>query len=154
VWFLGGWLLVAGPVYQAAIELGEEQFERDEIDRASDAAEPLGRVSPWWWLIPPVGYVLNHRRRQEWRVRTMHALTRAQLEQFVSFVSKATGWMFIAAGASLIAIKETWELHEAYEWPVAIFWGLVVIMLVLCALNTVVRVQRAHTLLNATPPHA
>src|ERR1700727_150478 len=32
--FLGAWLLVAGPLYQGAIELHEEDIDRDAIDAA------------------------------------------------------------------------------------------------------------------------
>jgi hypothetical protein len=146
--FVGAWLLVAGPVYQAAIELGEEEFEREELRHATEGVEPPPRVSPWWWLAPPVGYLLNRRRRRQWREAAVHALTRAQLEQFVSFVNKATGWMYIALGASLIAAKETWDLRETYEWHSSVFWILVALMLVLAAFNTAVRTKHTHDLLD------
>jgi hypothetical protein len=51
-------------------------------------------------------------------------------------------WFYVAAGAFLIAVKETWELHESYEWPVWAFWLGVVGTLFLCVSSTVGRTRR------------
>ena len=51
--FLGAWLLVAGPIYQAVIELEAEAFERDAVAAVSAMVEPPPRTSAWWWLLPP-----------------------------------------------------------------------------------------------------
>jgi hypothetical protein len=45
----------------------------------------------------------------------------------------------VAAGGTLLAAGETWQVIEHYEWPVWLFWLLVVIMLVLSLLNTAAR---------------
>ena len=47
-----------------------------------------------------------------------------------------------AAGAALIAVKETWELHEAYEWSEWVFSALIVVMAVLCVASTRSRLLR------------
>jgi hypothetical protein len=39
--FFGAWFLVAGPVYQAALELEEEGLERDTF----------APRSPGWWVL-------------------------------------------------------------------------------------------------------
>ena len=44
----------------------------------------------------------------------------------VRFINKATGWLYVALGALLIAVKETWELVEYNEWPTWLFWVLIV----------------------------
>jgi len=51
--------------------------------------------------------------------------------------------------ALFIAVKETYEVVEIYEWPGWLFAALLVLMLVLCAANTVLRVRRAHDLVEA-----
>lgn len=145
--FLGAWLLVAGPIYQAAIELEAEDFERDAFATATAKVGQPPRMSPWWWLLPPVGYVLQRRRARAYRQAVMDALPRDQLETSVRFTNMATGWLFVAGGAFFIAIKETWELVEHDHWPLAIFWVLLVVMLILCTANTTVRVRRTHRLL-------
>jgi len=50
--FAGAWLLVAGPIYQAAIELEAEEIERDAIRDAAQAVPGPPPNSRWWWLIP------------------------------------------------------------------------------------------------------
>ncbi len=150
--FLGAWLLVAGPIYQAAIELEEEDVERDVIADASATVEAPPRVSPWWWLLPPVAYLLHRRRGRVYRQAVMEVLAPEHLEQIIRFGNKATGWLFVALGAFFIAVKETWELGEIYHWPVIIFWSLIIVMLIASAVNTIVRMRRTHVMLGESAP--
>lgn len=147
--FLGGWLLVAGPVYQAAVELTEEQFERAEFEHVHSLLPALQRLSPWWWLLPPVAYLLQRRRRSAYRRAFLDRLPKAQLEQFVAFNNKATGWLLVGAGGFLLALRETWELREEAEWPGWTFWLLLVVALVASLAYTVLKQQRAHAMLEA-----
>ncbi|PJJ62185.1 hypothetical protein [Compostimonas suwonensis] len=129
---VGGWLLVAGPIYQAAIELREQEFDRDQIEQAVSAVASPPRLSPWWWLLPPVAYVLQRRRARDHSEALMRALKPEQRMQALSFVNKATGWLIVAFGAFLIAFKETWETTELFEWPWWVFAVLVVLISLLC----------------------
>lgn len=144
--FLGAWLLVAGPIYQAALELQEEAIESGTYARLSASVGEPRRVSSWWWLLPPVAYLKQRRRARRYREAVMAQMTPDQIEQLVRFTTKATGWLLVASGAGFIAVKETWELGEHYEWPVAVFWPLVAVMLLVCTLYTVVRTRRSHEL--------
>ncbi|GAA4354530.1 hypothetical protein [Angustibacter luteus] len=145
--FFGAWLLVAGPIYQAALELQEQDLERDRIHDVSQAVPKPPQVSVWWWLVPPVRYVLHHKQEERYRQAVLRALSAEDREAFVQFVNKATGWFLVAGGASLLALKETWELREHYEWPVAAFWVLAAVMAVLAASYTVGRIQRTERML-------
>jgi hypothetical protein len=144
--FAGAWLLVAGPVYQAALELTAEEVERDAIDAAKNRVE-LPRTSAWWWLLPPVGYLLSRRQHRAYRVSVMTSLTRTQLEQLVRFADKANGWIFIALGAFLVAIADTWQLREIYRWPLWLYVLVMAVMLFACAFNTAIRMKRSHDVL-------
>jgi hypothetical protein len=144
--FAGAWLLVAGPVYQAALELTAEEVERDAISAAKDQVE-LPRMSAWWWLLPPVGYLLSRRQHRVYRVSVMTSLTRQQLEQLVRFADKANGWIFIALGAFLVAIADTWQIRELYRWPLWLYILVMAVMLFGCAFNTAVRMKRSHDIL-------
>ena len=144
--FVGAWLLVAGPLFQAAVELDEQGDRRSGAARAARQVD-RPRLSPWWWLLPPVAYVLERRRQRQFRQQLFDTLTQDELEGFVQFTSVATGWAMVAAGAFFIAVKETYEVTELYEWPVGAFVALLVAMLAACAVNTVVRVRRAHALI-------
>lgn len=141
--FLGGWLLVAGPVYQMAIELREESFSREAFEHVSDAVPPPEPVSKWWWLLPPVFYLLSKRRSNAYRTAVFAAMSRDVRAQAVGFVNKATGWMIVAVGAGLIAVKETWELVHLLHLHTAVFWVTIVVMAFLAVGHTVMRLHRA-----------
>jgi hypothetical protein len=151
VWvtFLGAWLLVVGPLYQGSVELGELDLDREGIEgtKAVPVQVAPDRPSPWWWLLPPVMYVLHRRWTRAFRQASLAQLTETQREQLTSFRNKATGWFTVASGGVLLAMGETWEVTEHYGWPVWLFWLLVVVMLVMSLLNTAVRhVNDEHTL--------
>ena len=144
---LGAWLLVAGPLYQASLELAEEEFDREGMQVATSGVPVPGRVSPWWWLLPPVAYVKTRRRSREHREAVMAALGPEQLEQTVNFMNKARGWFIVGAGAFFIALKETWEVTELLEWPVGVFVALVLLAFLAAVSNTVLSARRTHQLL-------
>jgi hypothetical protein len=135
--FAGAWLLVAGPLYQGSVELGELDVDREGIGGKVVAAQATqARPSAWWWLLPPVMYVL-HRRWYKALQRAMLAqLTQTQREQLTSYQSKTVGWFTVAAGAALLAAGETWQIVQHYRWPEWLFWLLIVVMLVAAVLNT------------------
>jgi hypothetical protein len=140
--FLGAWLLVAGPLNQATRELEEEELEREDLMEASKAVEPQEPISRWWMLLPPVYFFLRQRRNDDYRRAIIAAMPDAKVEALASYKDKATAWFLVAGGAFLIAVKETWELHEGYEWAEAVFWGLIVVMLVICVANAAAGVRR------------
>ena len=61
----------------------------------------------------------------------------------VEGVHKGVAWLFVALGGLLIAAKETWELREHYEWPVALFWPIAVFMVLVCLSNTALAITRS-----------
>ena len=141
VWatFAGAWLLVAGPLYQGSAELAELDFDREGIQGKAAAAQAAqARPSAWWWLLPPVMYVLHRRWYKALRQAMLAQLTQAQREQVTSFQSKTAGWFTVAAGATLLAAGETWQIVQHYRWPVWVFWLLAVVMLAAAVLNTAV----------------
>jgi len=140
--FFGAWLLVAGPLYQGAIELREADVDRDAIEASTAGVPRPEPPSAWWWLLPPAMYLIRHRRRSVFRREAMARLTQTQREQFSSFINKATGWFTVAVGATLLAAEQTWEAVERYHWPVWLFWLLVVVMLGVSVLNTSLRMIR------------
>ncbi|MEX0428349.1 hypothetical protein AB3X52_12025 [Nocardioides sp. DS6] len=152
--FVGAWLLVAGPVYQAVLELREEDVERDRIAAAAHEVDPVPRLSPWWWLLPPAAYLVNRRRQDRFRRAVVDRLSDEDLEAFLSFVNKAQGWLLVGLGGFLIAAKETWELVEGNEWATWIFWVLLVAGAGVAVGHAAVRSARERVILQARRPRS
>jgi hypothetical protein len=128
VGFLGGWLLFAGPLRQAWLELREETFDHEEMEHVVEAVPKPPRVSTWWWLLPPVAWIKARNGQNEYRKAVTALLTDEQREHWVSFNNKATAWFVVAGGAYLIAVKETWEAVGEFDLWVGLFWILIVIL--------------------------
>jgi hypothetical protein len=124
--FLGAWVLVAGPVYQGAVELAEVEVDRQAIRSQAETVARPGHFSPWWWLVPPVAYVKSSRIQNVWQQQVMASLTQEQRSQFLTYSNKATGWFIVGGGAALIGIQQAAELVESYDWPALVTIPLVV----------------------------
>jgi hypothetical protein len=146
--FIGGWLLVAGPVWQAAIELRDEEVDQEEIEAVKSMIAVPPPIAIWWWLLPPVAYVLQMRRRRDYHEKFNAALKPEQLKQTISFFNKANGWVIVAIGGFLIAVKETWELVEDFHWPQWVFWVLVVVMPIVAVSSAVRKTINTYKALN------
>jgi len=142
--FAGTWLLVAGPLYQGAIELHELEIDREALQAAGGRVPQPKMPSAWWWLVPPVMYVLATRRNKAYQRAVLAEMTETQRDQLVSFQNKAAGWLTVAAGGALLAAGETWEVAEHYRWPQWVFWLVLVVMLAGALLNTVIRRRNAN----------
>jgi hypothetical protein len=152
--FAGAWLLVAGPLYQGSVELHELDVDRDAIKASAVRTARQDLPSAWWWLLPPVMYVLRRRWNRAFRQATFAQLSETQREQLTTFRNKATGWFTVATGAALLAAGETWRIVEHHDWPVWLFWLLIAIMVAASVLNTAVRMitdERAQDHSDAEP---
>jgi hypothetical protein len=139
--FVGAWLLILGPLNQAIRELQEEDFERDALARAESEIEVPPPISPWWLIAPPVYYVLRRRRDHVYKQRVLDAMSPDDVRALAHLRDVASAWFLVAAGASLIAAKETWELVETYEWGEWSFWVLLAGMLTLGAVVALARIR-------------
>jgi hypothetical protein len=150
--FIGAWLLVAGPLLQGAIELRDEELDREVFEAVKGKVEYPAPISRWWWLLPPVYYVLNKRRSDAFRRATMGVLTVEQRRQFVGFTNKATGWFTVAGGAFLIFLKEAWELSELYELPLWIYIVVVTVLAIAAIANTITRLSKSDEIVHIDEP--
>jgi hypothetical protein len=152
--FLGSWLLVAGAIHQAALEFQEVEFDREEFAAATSSVPAPERVSAWWWLLPPVAYLLQQRRNKTYHAAVLKVLGPEQRTTFVAFQNTAVGWLVVASGAFLLAIKETWQLCLTFDWHVAVFWLLVVVLPLFCVGNVVRWMARANGILRGEAERA
>ena len=141
--FLGAWLLFAGSIYQAALELQDEDIEIDRIRAAGARVEPARKTSVWLWLLPPLKVYLERRHKKEYQRRFIDALSHEDLEAIVSFRSKTSAWLFVAVGGICIACKESYELGEHYSWSTLQLIGAVITLLLLSILYLISSLIRA-----------
>jgi hypothetical protein len=139
--FTGSWLLFAGPVYQASLELREEGLERERIEELTAGVAKPAPISAWWWLLPPVRFELGRRRSAEYRRRTMAAIGPDDLAALVRFLNKAFGGL-------LLAVNETWLLRERYDWPIGVFVVICVFAAAVGAAYPAIGAARARRLLD------
>jgi hypothetical protein len=140
--FLGAWMLVAGPLYQGALELLEEDVDREGIEATIVRIPRPDPPSPWWWLLPPIMYLIRRHRSNAFRRAAMAQLTPAQRAQSTTFINKAAGWFTVALGAALLAAEQTWQVIGRQHWPAWLFWILITVMLGVSVLNTTLRMTR------------
>lgn len=97
---VAAWLLVAGSLYQGALELRAQdhwllhrQFEMS-----------VHKVSAWWLFVLPVYWMLKHRAQRENYDRFMAKLSHADVVTLVHFFEKATGWFIVTTSALLMGV--------------------------------------------------
>lgn len=147
--FLGSWLLVAGPIYQASLELREQDIATERIREVSSKVRPPRKTSAWWWLLPPIKLLLERQRNHAYRREYLKVLEPEDVEALINFINKATGWLMVASGASLIAVKETFELIEEIHSPHYFFWIALPVMMFFCLMYTILRTKRAKAIVTA-----
>ncbi len=146
--FIGAWLLVAGSVYQAALELRDQDIERDRIKMAAAKVAPIPKVSGWWWFIPPVKFILERQRDDLYRKAYLDAMTTEDAEALVSFLNKSQAWAYVGFGGFLLALKETYELlHLNAINSIPLFILIVFLLSVVSVTNTVIRIRRSENML-------
>ncbi|GAB3916843.1 hypothetical protein GCM10011575_33310 [Microlunatus endophyticus] len=150
--FLGAWLLVAGPLYQGVLELLEQDVDRAGLQSTIEGLQPPGPLDRRWWLLPPVMIVLRRRRDAEFHQQVLSRMTPEQLAERSSLIQKATGWFIVAAGALLLATKETWELAEPNEWPIWAFVAALIVMACLAGGCALLAFTHHQTLRRTLPP--
>lgn len=152
--FIGAWFLVAGPVHQAAVELHEQEIDRERMAAAGRGVEQAPPVSRWWWLVPPVKYVRERRRNKAFRAAVFEAMEPGDRAEFVDYMNKATGWLFVGFGGVCIAAKETWELLEHHELPVWLWFVIMVVLALGSAAYAAASVGRADEMKGHSPRRA
>ncbi len=129
--FFGAWALVAGPVYQAMLELRAEDIQTDRLRALSVKVPPSPPPTRWWLLLPPVYFLLRHRRKKSVQSQWLELMADPDFEALTQFSNKAAAWVMVGFGGLMIAFKETAELAEGNEWPVVAFVIVVGAMLAL-----------------------
>lgn len=117
--FAGAWLIVAGPLFQAGLELSEASRTARGGERRT--------FSLWWWLFPPLMYLVS--------VRSMkHDSVVAR-----AYRRRATGWFAVAGGGALLAFDPTHKVASLVGFGNIGFFVLYVVLFMACCFYTAVR---------------
>ncbi len=134
---LGAWLLFAGPLYQAMLEMRAHEFAVNHAPLRDRFKAPP--VSSWWWILPPVKLWLDKQHSDAIRAQYVGSLSKEQLRSLVDYLNRAAGWMLVGAGAFLLAMHETIETVEHFELKP---WSGILISFVLAWLCIFLVLQR------------
>lgn len=147
--FIGAWLLFAGPIYQAALELQDEDIEIDRVKLTGAKIKKAAQVSLWWWLLPPAKIYMERKRSHKYWTRYIKTLPSNEVEALVSYRSKANAWLFITVGGFFIAISQSYSLAKEEDWNNYLLALIIIFMFFLSILNLVTRLRRARKIVNS-----
>lgn len=128
---LGAWLLFGAPLLQATTELHEEVAGWEKIRSKHAAAKKIdiGKVSFWWWLLPPLKVMFEKRRIRS--IRKAYAeikLSDETQERLYKYALKVNGWSGVTLGGWFVAISTTWELVNNFGLSLSAWGGLVIFL--------------------------
>src|SRR5574337_152579 len=126
---LGAWLLFGAPLLQATTELHEEVAGWEKIRSKHAAAKKIdiGKVTFWWWLLPPLKVLFEKRRiRKIQRIYADIKLSDETQERLYTYALKVNGWSGVTLGGWLVAISTTWTLVGNLELSLGAWIGLVI----------------------------
>ena len=108
--FIGGWLLVAGPLFQGVLELREQEINREEIEAATAGSKPGPRPSRWWWLVPPLMLAKIRRRDEDFWREALAALPADQVARIAGLRPKMYGWFIVSLA------PRSWRRRKPGSW--------------------------------------
>lgn len=128
--FIGVWLLFTFPMYQAFLELSDQAIAFSKI--VSEKLAPVEKVSPVYWLIPP----LKIRKEKQRALRIIRGLQLEtnDLKKLLLYFDKATAWFYVALAGLLNGIYVTYELFGGVGLPrnPLPFFGTIVVVIIFC----------------------
>lgn len=129
--FMGVWLLFTFPMYQAFLELSNQAIVFSNM--VSKELTPVAKVSPVYWLIPPLK-IHKEKQRALVIIRGLHLETN-ELKRMLLYFDKATAWFYVALGGLLNSIYVTYDLFDAVDLPrtPAIFFSTILVLMILSA---------------------
>ena len=143
---IGDWLLFAGPLLQAAIELREEADGWDDVHKhlrqATRSDDWPKRVSFLWWLLPPVKVHLERKRSDRARSIISRELSDEELKMFRIFGLKARAWVIVSGGAWLMALATSYQVLCGEFHFSLIGWAVAIIFISFACLSSITAIFR------------
>jgi hypothetical protein len=142
---VGAWCLYVGPVYQASLELRAQEMMRQRIVGIAKQLKEPSNISAWWWLLPPIRWYLERKRTLAFRERWVNALSIEDNEALHAYMHKAAGWLLVAGGGLLLAIKETHAFCMYCKLSMIVFVALSIFGAFVGVFWTIMRIRASET---------
>jgi hypothetical protein len=143
IYAAGCWLIFAGSIYQAALDIKEQDIEFDRIRQVGRDIHKERNVSAWWWLFPPIKISKESKNHKEYERRYLKALSSEDTESMVNLRSKTTAWLYVGVGALLVSIEATWSVTEHYKLKIWLFVITCIAVAYICIVNMITSIRRA-----------
>ena len=136
--FLGEWFLFSFPLLQGSLELSEQT---DVIGHYKESAGQYPKVSPWYWLLPPLKVYLERERVK--KMLKSGSFSGVDKRQLRIFSMRATAWFYVAMAGAFNGIGKTKEVLEHFHWSESawVFWSINGVMLILGIANVIIRLR-------------
>ncbi|OFI47693.1 hypothetical protein BG262_08285 [Floricoccus penangensis] len=130
--FIAKWLLFAFPLYQAYIELSEQERV---VGRFTKKSKKYPKISPWYWILPPLKLELEKKRGIA--ILSESLISNKDFEEAIVFGRKATAWFYVALAGMLEGITAIYELAHAFDYHISFLMLILlsVLMVIICVVN-------------------
>ncbi|WP_282800725.1 hypothetical protein [Lactococcus lactis] len=137
--FIAKWLLFAFPLYQAYIELIEQQKFLNKIVRKS---KKYPKISPWYWVIPPLKITLEKKRGLT--ILSEGLISKRDFEDSIIFGRKATAWFYVSIAGLLEGVAAVYEVFHSFGYQISYFKLVFISVLVaaICIINIRNRIKK------------
>ncbi|CAK8054436.1 hypothetical protein [Eupransor demetentiae] len=131
--FIADWLLFVFPFMQAVIELSEYSAM---LENYKTVSATFKRVSPWFWLFPPVKVHLENNRLKK-IARSAH-FSKKDHHDMLGFELKGTAWFFVSLAGIFNGFGATLEVIEHFHFghENLLFW-LINLLMIIVGISTV-----------------
>ena len=134
--FMAEWFLFTFSLYQAVVEIGEQEVILGQIKSTS---KEYREVPAFYWLVPPFKVWLEKKRVE----RILHDITvnTEDFDQIFSLSNRAIAWTYIAVAEILIGVISTNEILELFNIEVSnmTFVGINIFIIVISVMIVVYR---------------
>lgn len=111
-------------MYQGLMELDEYRNLFDKFDLYSEQSI---KVSPWYWLLPPLKLYLEKYRAL--KILKKFVDNKQEYRTLMSFSDKATAWYFVSVGGWFKTLSSIYEVLENNHVPY-FGWSFIILALI------------------------
>ena len=137
-YFIGAWLIFVFSFYQGLSQM-KQQINRVAEKYETTILTDYPRVSPWYWIFPPLKLYLE--RRRVFAIQSHTDMSEKNLKTVVHFLDTASAWFYVSLGGLFEAMPATYQLLRALPWKYH-NWVFVIIVVTLYLVGLLSNIYR------------